>query len=84
MLGEEREQIVQFACGGMEDLALAILDIFLKIESDGFGSAEIFHSVRNGYAHFLAKAEEMVNGRTRREYHRCKVLDIDFLLTKLL
>lgn len=83
MLADDFDQIVE---GGftVKDLALAVLHIFLEVISGRFGDAEIFHRVRNGYAHFGADAEEVVDSVTAGKNDRVMLVDVHPLLSEIL
>lgn len=63
-------------------LALAVLDVVLQIESDGFGGAEILHGFGNGLAKFLGHTEEMVNRILAVEYNSRMFTDVDAAFAK--
>lgn len=76
--------VVDLSCGAKEHLALAVLDVLLDIESNGFCDAEIFHVIRYVDAQLLAKLEEIVDGMTRSEHDSCIIQNGDVLLTEFL
>ena len=82
VLAQEGKEILKLACGAIENLAFAIDDVFLQIERDRLGGAEIFHGVGDGDAHLLAKTEEVVDSRACCEDDGGEIGDIDFLMTE--
>ena len=84
MLDHRGHKVGKLACLGGKNLALAVNDIFLKVVRDCFAGTEILHSSGYGYAHLLAKAEEIVDGSVCRENNSGEVRYIDFLLAKFL
>ena len=60
--------------GAEEDLALAVLYVFLYVEDNLFRESEVFHVFGKSDAQFLAESEEMVDGICRIEDYRgvCK------------
>ena len=50
MLHDEVNQIVRFASGSEEDLALSVDGVFLQIDGNGFCHAEVFHRFGNNNA----------------------------------
>jgi hypothetical protein len=83
VLADNFDEIVE---GGftVEDLALTVLHVFLEVISGGFGDAEIFHRVRNGYAHFGTDAEKVINGVAAGKNDRIEFVDVHTLLAKVL
>lgn len=75
-------RVVEFAVFAEEDFAFAVYDVFLQVEGDGLGGAEIFHCVGDVDACFFGEAEEVVDGGTGCENNGCKVGDVYFCLTE--
>ena len=63
MLGDLRNQIVEFARFSEENLAFAVDGVFLQIEGDCLRGAEVFHCLGHVEAGFFCDAEEMVDCR---------------------
>ena len=68
---------------GKRNLALAIDDIFLQVESNALGRADILHCLGYRDAGIFADMEEAVDGCTRGENHRRVIKDIYALTAKL-
>lgn len=83
VLLDDLDQVVESGFA-VEDLALAVLNVFLQVISGGFRDAEIFHRVGNREADFLAHAEEMVDGIAAREDHGVMIGNVHPLLTEFL
>jgi len=83
MLADNFDKIAE---GGfaVEDLALTVLHVFLKIIRGGFGDAEILHRIRNSYAHFRTDAEEVINGIAAGKNYRIVFADVHALLAEIL
>ena len=56
-----RDEFLHLVVGSEEDLALAVLDIFLQVVGHGLGDAIVVLRVGDVDAHLLAEVEEMVN-----------------------
>ena len=66
-----------------EDLAFAVNDIFLQIESYSFGIAKIFHAFGYCDTCFFANAKETVDGSPTGKDHGRMVEDLDPLAAEL-
>ena len=84
VLGHGGQQVVNLTGGAEEDLALAVLHIFLDIQRDSLRDAEILHILRNSDTQLLGEGEEMVNGMARGEDNGSVVQDVHLLGTKVL
>lgn len=67
---------------GMKNLTFPVDDIFLKIDSDRLGDAEIFHCVGDSDTQLCAKAEEVINSYLACENYRREAKDVDTLLSE--
>ena len=61
MLDNLRKQVSKFSSSTEEYFTLAVLNVFLNIQSDGFRSTEIFHCFRNCYAQLCTQAKEVID-----------------------
>lgn len=84
VLDDLGNDVIDLSCGTKEHFTLAILDVFLDIECNGFSNAEIFHVIRNVDAQLFAKLEEIVDGMTRSEHHSSIIQNGYVLLTEFL
>lgn len=84
MLYDQREQIGKLTRCTEEYLTLAVLHIFLDVESDGFRRTEIFHGFRYSNSHLCAKTKEVVNCMARSKYNGGMIQNRNFLLSKFL
>ena len=82
MLHHHRHQIGEFARCAAKHLALAVLHVFLYVIGNRFGNGKVFHRFGNGYAHLLAKGEEVVDGVARGEHDGRVVEHLYLLLAK--
>ena len=57
-----RHEVVELTGCSEEHLSLAILRVFLNVERDAFGDAEVFHGLGDGEAHVFCYHEEVVDG----------------------
>jgi hypothetical protein len=72
------------AIGAVKNLPFPVQDELLEVEGHCFGYAEIFGILRHADLHFLAGAEEMVDGVAAGEDNSGKILDLNLLLTEFL
>lgn len=70
VFGQSGNKVVELARVAEEDFTFAVSDVFLEVEGDGFGCAEIFHRFRNRYAQAFAQSEKVVDSRSRGEDDR--------------
>ena len=84
VLEQERHEVIEFSRGTVENLALAVHYVFLQIEGNRLGGAEILHCVGNSDSHLLAETEIMVNCCPGREYHGGEIGNSYFRLTEFL
>ena len=82
VLGEQRQQRFGMTGLAIENLALAVDDVFLQIMCNCLAHTEVLHCVGHIEPQFLAQAEVMVDSRTGSENHRSVVVDGDFGLSK--
>ena len=83
VLDHRGQQVLDFARGAEEHLALAVLHVFLDVEGDRFGDAEILHGLRDGDTQLAAQVEEVVNGVAGGEHNGSVVQDGHLLLSEL-
>lgn len=71
-------QILEF-CFPVEYFAFPVHNVFLEIECDVFGDAEILHRIRHCITHFIADSEEMIYACLACKNDCCELREIDFL-----
>src|ERR1051326_1079451 len=83
MLAENWREIMDVMLA-IKNFSLTKLSMLLNVKCNCFRGTKIFHCLRNFKAHFLAKAEVMVDGMTAGKNHRGKICKIDPFLPELL
>ena len=81
--GGQQLGVVELARQAEENLALAVDDVFLQVQRQGLGGAEVLGVGADGYAGLLAEPEVVVHGRAGREDDAGVVGQVDFLLAEL-
>lgn len=65
VLDHHGHKVLHLSGGTIENLALAVLHIFLYVKRNRFGDTEILHRLGNRYHHLFGYGEEMIDGMTR-------------------
>ena len=69
MLYNGRQQVIKLSGISKENLTLAVLYIFLNIQSNRLRHTEIFHGLRDCYAQFRTKMKKVIDCMTWIDVH---------------
>src|SRR5437868_4233827 len=84
MLVDHVEKVLIGTIGTIKHFSFPVQYELLKIKRNSFSNTEILGILRHAHFHFIANAEEMINGVSARENYGCIMANVDLLLPKIL